>query len=90
MQRGITTSRYQNRLREVRLRALISSQAKLARLSGICRTTICALEGNRITLSIGYALRLKKILKCSLDDLYEEIPCERRRRGTKDAKSKGS
>jgi DNA-binding XRE family transcriptional regulator len=76
MPRRMIRYRYTNRLKEVRLQALISSQAELARLSSICRTTICALESNRINLSIGYALRLKKVLKCSLDDLYEEIPDE--------------
>lgn len=76
MPKGMIASHYRNRLREVRLRALISSQAELARLSGICRTTICALEKNRVNLSIRYALCLKKVLRCSLDDLYEEIPGE--------------
>ena len=66
--------RYRNKVREARFRALIESQAELARRSGICRTIICALENNRINLSIQYALRLKKLLGCSLDDLYEEMP----------------
>jgi len=76
MLKSMSSHNYRNRLKEVRLRTLISSQAELGRLSGICRTTICALENNRINLSIGYALRLKKVLKCSLDDLYEEMPDE--------------
>ena len=65
---------YRNNLRRCRLEALIVSQAKLARLTGICRTTICALENNRIPLSIQHALLIKRVLCCSLDDLYEEIP----------------
>lgn len=76
MPQGNTPGRYLNKVRELRLRMLIASQAELARLSGICRTTICALENNRIPLSIEYARRLKKILGCSLDDFYEEIPGE--------------
>lgn len=64
---------YRNKVRELRLKALIPSQAELARRSGICRTTICALENNRTALSIQYAFRLKKILGCSLDELYEEF-----------------
>lgn len=80
MPRSINLGHYRNRLTELRLRALISSQAELSRLSGICRTTICALENNRIALSIQYALRLKKVLGCSLDDLYEEIPREETKR----------
>lgn len=67
---------YRNRVRELRLRALIPSQAELARRSGICRTTICALEKNRSSLSIQYAFRLRKVLGCSLDDLYEELTGE--------------
>jgi len=68
--------RYRNKVRELRLKALIPSQAELARRSGICRTRICALENNRTPLSIRYAFRLKKVLRCSLDDLYEEFTGE--------------
>jgi len=67
---------HRNRLRECRLRALIPSQAELARWTGICRTTICALEKNRIPLSIHNAMLVRKAIGCSLDELYEEIPCE--------------
>lgn len=74
MHYGIKGSRPKNRLRELRLRALIPSEAELARRSGICRTTICALEKNRITLSIENAFRLKRILGCTLDELYEAMP----------------
>lgn len=63
---------YRNRLRECRLKALIPSQAELARRSGIDRTTISHLENNRLLLSIRYALPIKKVLGCSLDELYEE------------------
>jgi DNA-binding XRE family transcriptional regulator len=72
MRKSIKRARTRNKLREMRLKALIPSEAKLAKLSGICRTTICALENNRITLSVENALRLKRILGCSLDELYEE------------------
>ena len=76
---------YQNRVREMRLKALIASQAELARRTGICRTTICALEHNRIPLSIHYAMLIKKALGCSLDDLYQENPVET----SKSKRSKG-
>ena len=66
--------RYRNRLRQCRLRSLISTQVELAGESGIDHTTISALESNRLFLSIRYALRLKEVLGCSLDDLYEEVP----------------
>ena len=68
--------RYRNRLRQCRLRCLIPTQVELARKSGIDHTTISALESNRLFLSIRYALRLKEVLGCSLDELYEEIPSE--------------
>lgn len=77
-----------NRVRECRLRALIVSQAELARLTGMCRTTVCAIEKNRINLTIVYAFRLKKVLKCSLDDLYEEVPCNGINSGVKSVRNK--
>ena len=73
MPQSMTRVYYKNKVRELRLKALIPSQAELARRSGICRTTICALEKNCTALSIQYAFRLKKVLGCSLDDLYEEF-----------------
>lgn len=69
-------ARCRNRLRKCRLRAEISSQGELARRTSIDRTTISALENNRLFLSIHYALLLKEVLGCSLDDLYEEFPNE--------------
>ena len=62
-----------NRVRECRLRAMIASQAELARRTGICRTTICALENNRKPLSISYAILIRGAIGCSLDDLYEKV-----------------
>lgn len=58
------------------MKALVGTQEELARLTGIDRTTISALENNRLFLSIHYALRLKEVLGCSLDDFYEEIHSE--------------
>ena len=71
-----TKAQYRNRLRKCRLRAEIPSQAELARRTNIDRTTISHLESNRLFLSIHYALRLKEVLRCTLDDLYEEISSE--------------
>jgi len=71
-----TEGRYRNLLQKRRLRAEIPTQVELARRSGIDRTTISRLERNRLFLSIHYALHLKEILGCSLDDLYEELPSE--------------
>ncbi len=65
--------RYKNRLRECRLRALVISEAELSRRTGIERTTLSALENNRRFLSIEYALLVKEVLGCPLDDLYELV-----------------
>ena len=69
-----TVSRYRNRVRQCRLRALVAKQEDLARITGINRTTINALENNRLFLSSPYALIIAEALGCSLDDLYEK--CE--------------
>jgi len=64
--------RYQNRVRDCRLRALIHKQEDLARMTGINRSTINALENNKIFLSSHYALILTEALNCRLDDLFEK------------------
>lgn len=63
--------RYRNRVRECRLRAMVARQEELARMTGIGRTTISALENNRLFLSAPYALIIAEALGCRLDDLYE-------------------
>ena len=65
--------RYRNRVRECRLKAMISKQKMLSRQTGIPRSTISALETNKLFLSSAYALLIRDELKCSLDDLYEEV-----------------
>ena len=62
---------------------MIATQEELAKLTGIDRTTISAIENNRLFLSSPYALIFKKVLGCFLDDLYElvdtkEENCRRR------------
>jgi len=63
---------YRNRVRDCRLRALIAKQEDLADRTGISRTTINALENNRLFLSSAYALLIAEVLGCKLDDLYEK------------------
>jgi len=46
---------YRNRVRECRLRAMVAKQQDLARMTGISRSTINALENNRLFLSSPYA-----------------------------------
>ena len=65
--------KYRNRLRKCRLRAIIATQEELAKLTGIDRTTISAIENNRLFLSSPYALIFKEVLGCSLDDLFEQV-----------------
>lgn len=65
--------KYRNRLRKCRLRAMIATQEELAKLTGIDRTTISAIENNRLFLSSSYALIFKGVLGCSLDDLFEQV-----------------
>jgi len=63
---------YRNRVKEARLKALIATQQELAQLTGINRTTINALEKNRLFLSSQYALAISEVLRCSLNDLYQK------------------
>ncbi|MEJ5377079.1 MAG: helix-turn-helix transcriptional regulator [bacterium] len=61
---------YHNRVRECRLRAMVAKQEDLAKMTGISRSTINALENNRLFLSSPYALLISEALGCKLDDLY--------------------
>ena len=63
-------SQYRNRVRECRLRAMIAKQEVLALRTGIPRTTLSALETNKLFLSAPYALLIRDVLGCTLDDLY--------------------
>ena len=65
-------SRYRNRVRERRLMATVATQDELARMTRIGRTTISALENNRLFLSSPYALIIAEALGCTLDDLFEK------------------
>jgi DNA-binding XRE family transcriptional regulator len=53
---------------------MIPKQDTLARMTGISRTTINALERNRLFLSSHYALLIAEALNCPLGDLYERLP----------------
>jgi DNA-binding XRE family transcriptional regulator len=67
--RKITES-YRNRVRECRLRALVSKQEDLAKMTGINPCTLSAIENNRQFLCAPYALLISEALGCHLDDLY--------------------
>lgn len=64
---------YRNRVRACRLRAMIPKQETLASMTGISRSTINAIENNRLFLSAPYALLIAQALRCKVDDLYEPI-----------------
>ena len=66
------TGQWRNRVRQCRLRALVRTQEDVARMTGIPRGTISALENNRAFLSAHYALLIGEALRCSSDDLYEK------------------
>jgi len=55
---------------------MVPSQVLLARLTGIDKNIINALENNRIFLSASYALLISETLGCRLDDLYEKKSIE--------------
>lgn len=61
---------YHNRVRECRLRAMVAKQEDLSKMTGISRSTINALENNRLFLSSSYALLIAEALGCKLDELY--------------------
>jgi DNA-binding XRE family transcriptional regulator len=66
------TRQYRNRVKECRLRSMIPKQEDLARMTGISRSTISALENNRLFFSSHYALLIAEALRCRLDDLYDK------------------
>jgi DNA-binding XRE family transcriptional regulator len=70
---GPVAKKYRNRVKECRLRAMVGKQEELSRLTGINRSTISALENNRLFLSSHYALLIAEALKCKLDDLFERV-----------------
>ena len=63
--------RYKNRVKQCRLKALVETQADLAKLTGISRSTLNNIENNKIFLSSYYGLLIAEALGCSLSDLYE-------------------
>ena len=65
-------SRYRNRVRQCRFQAMVATQEDLSRLTGINRSTISALENNRLFLSSQYALLIAEALGCKLDNLFEK------------------
>ena len=61
--------KYFNQVRDCRLKAMIAKQEQLSQMTGINRSTINALENNRLFLSSHYALLIAEVLNCKLDEL---------------------
>jgi DNA-binding XRE family transcriptional regulator len=51
----------------------MAKQEDLAKLTGISRSTINALENNRLFLSSPYALLIAEALGCGIGELYEKL-----------------
>jgi len=58
-----------NRLKEFREKAKIS-QEKLAEMTGVTRQTIISIEGGKYVPSLELALKLSKVFKCKVEDLF--------------------
>ncbi len=62
-------SNIENRLQTVRM-ARGLSQTELARLAGITRQAVCAIEANQYLPTTAVALRLAAALRCRVEDLF--------------------
>lgn len=58
-----------NRLKEYREKKGMS-QEKLAAEAGVTRQTIISIEGGRYVPSLELALKLAKIFKCRIEDMF--------------------
>ncbi len=58
-----------NLLRERRERASMS-QERLAELAQVTRQTIISIEGGRYVPSLELALKLSKVFRCKVEDLF--------------------
>jgi len=63
-----------NQIRQHRLARAEMTQAELARLCGVTRQTIIALEAGKYSPSLELAFKLARALGCNLDEVfrYEE------------------
>ena len=58
-----------NKLKDYREKAGMS-QEKLADTAGVTRQTIISIEGGRYVPSLELALKLSKVFKCKVEDLF--------------------
>lgn len=58
-----------NRLKEYREK-MGHSQEKLAEITGVTRQTIISIEGGRYVPSLELALKLSKVFRCKVEDLF--------------------
>lgn len=59
-----------NHLRSLRFARDRMSQAELAKIVGVTRQTIVALETNRYAPSLDLAMRLATVFGCSVDEVF--------------------
>ena len=83
------SKKYRNRVRECRLKYLVARQEDLAKKTGISRTTISALENNRLFLSSHYALIIAEALGCSLDELFQNLEESKKYQESTNEKKRG-
>ncbi len=69
--------RYRGCVLQCRLKAGIAKQKELAERTGISQSILSDLESCRLFLSTPYALRIREVCGCTLDELYEEVGSSR-------------
>lgn len=63
-------TRWKNRLRECRLRALVVTETDLARKVGLSPSTVSRIENQKVFLTAQNALKIAEVLNCGIGDLY--------------------
>ncbi len=66
-----------NRVRDLRLQRGDMTQEDLAKLCGVTRQTIIAVEGGRYSPSLELAFLLSRALDCGIEDVFEWRPKSR-------------
>ena len=76
----VVTSNLRNRLRERRKAAGGMTQQELADRAGVTRQSIISIERGRYRPSVELALRLGRVLGVAVEDLFELVDDEEKRR----------
>jgi putative transcriptional regulator len=62
-----------NTIRKQRFNCNEMTQEELAKAVGVTRQTIIALEANRYTPSLALALKMARIFKVSVEDIFQVV-----------------